>query len=720
MDFRSLQSLALRVGEALAPDEVFARIVQGLAAQDGVALARVWLVRPGDICGACHQRESCPDQARCLHLVASAGASLDRTEDWSSLDGHFRRIPFGIGKVGGVAKHGPALYGPNLQDDPRVVRPEWARREGILSFAGQPLVRQGETLGVLGVFSRVPLSTEESDWLRIFADHAAIAIVNAEAFRDLQQVKQQLAQEVAELRRAEQELWLGEQRYRHIFQAAGVSIWEEDYSEVEAAIHGLRASGVTRFREYFASHPEFVRRTVSMVKLLDVNDAAVRLMGAGDRDELLVSLERVFLPETLPAFTEVIIALAEQRPGLQAESVLRTLKGDRIAVLFTVVFPTDRSPPGSALVSVMDITERNRLDEELRRSQDYLLTAQELIQVGSFASRIDSGESIWSVETKRIFGLDPSAPAPTYEESQKAWHPEDRARAAQIIENAGREKRGWELELRIVRPDGEIRFVHGKGEPVLDKAGEVVEWRGACLDVTERKRSERALRRAREQVLEARFAAQLAERTRLAREIHDTLLQGFTGVALRLVAVADRMTESPEMSAALRAVIGLAQSTLRDARSAVWDLRASSRSDGGLADLLRSAAEDELRGTTIQLTYGVEGSPRPLDEVAQATVVRIVQEAIRNVVKHAAASSASVRVAFGQRRLRVWVVDDGCGFAGPPQAFATGGHWGLLGMRERTAQLGGKLAVRSTPGGGTALQLTVSYAVKPGSSPVVR
>ena len=106
--------------------------------------------------------------------------------------------------------------------------------------------------------------------------------------------------------------------------------------------------------------------------------------------------------------------------------------------------------------------------------------------------------------------------------------------------------RPFEMDWRIMRPDGSIRFVHTKGQPVLDEAGHTVEIMGVVMDVTDRKRAERVLRRARERTPEARFAAMLGERTGLAREIHDTLLQGFTGVGLKLVAVANRMTGEPE------------------------------------------------------------------------------------------------------------------------------------------------------------------------------
>ena len=167
-------------------------------------------------------------------------------------------------------------------------------------------------------------------------------------------------------KRSEAMLRESEERYRNIFETAGVSIWEEDFSHVKAAIDDLIAHGVQDFRHYFAAHPEFVQQAIAMVKIVDVNDRTVKLFGAQSKQELLVSLHKIFLPETQEVFAEELIALAEGRISFETETVVQTLRGERLVVLFTITFPPPPCKFDRVLVSLTDITERKRAEEALR------------------------------------------------------------------------------------------------------------------------------------------------------------------------------------------------------------------------------------------------------------------------------------------------------------------------------------------------------------------
>ena len=344
---------------------------------------------------------------------------------------------------------------------------------------------------------------------------------------------------------------------------------------------------------------------------------------------------------------------------------------------------------------------------DLRRSQEYLLAAQRLSHTGSWAWNLATGQIVWSEEGARILGLDPDGQPFSAKYLDQIWHPNDREFAAQTITAAFREQRSYELRVRIVRPDGAIRYVHCLGRPVFNEAGELVEYIGILMDVTARKRVARKLRRGREQAAQARFAAMLDERTRIARELHDTLLQGFTGVGLNLVAVTNRMEGPPEIVAALRDVVALAQRTLENARRAIWDLRPAPSASGDFVATLQAAAEEGVRGTDVGLEFTVEGSVRSTDPDVETAVFRVTQEAIANVVKHAAARTVRVALAYEPTRIRLVVTDDGRGFVVDPDFRAYAGHLGLLGMHERASRAHATLTVRSSPGHGTEIVLVV-------------
>jgi PAS domain S-box-containing protein len=169
-------------------------------------------------------------------------------------------------------------------------------------------------------------------------------------------------QDITERKRAEAEVRESERRYRYIFQSAGVSIWEADFSRIKAAIDDLKSGGVRDFRQHCAARPEFVDQAVAMMRIADINDQTVELFAAASKEEFLASPQRVLLRETLETFAGVLIGIAEGRTSFQAETVLQTLKGDRLTVLFTITFPPAPARFDKVLLTLMDITERKRAE----------------------------------------------------------------------------------------------------------------------------------------------------------------------------------------------------------------------------------------------------------------------------------------------------------------------------------------------------------------------
>lgn len=202
LPFESVRGLLLDLARARSLSPLLDLVVQRLAEHPDVALARIWLVLEGDICSSCPMRDECPQHIPCLHLVVSAGQSTAQPDlDWSRIDGDFRRFPIGRRKVGSVAATSEAVCVEDASQDAKwIARPDWAKSEGILGFAGQPLIYRGEILGVLGVFTRSRFGSEPLSSLRMLADHAAAAIANARAFQENVRLRDQLALENEYLR----------------------------------------------------------------------------------------------------------------------------------------------------------------------------------------------------------------------------------------------------------------------------------------------------------------------------------------------------------------------------------------------------------------------------------------------------------------------------------------------------------------------------------------
>ena len=194
--------------------------------------------------------------------------------------------------------------------------------------------------------------------------------------------------DITERRRAEKELRESESRFRYIFDAAGVSIWEEDFSQVKAVIDELKATGVDDFRKYVATHPEFVSRAIPLVKVIDVNRATVNLFKAKSKADVLVSLDKIFLPETEEVFAGELVAIAEGQTSFESETTLQTLDGDRLTVLFGITLPPQPAKLDSVLVTIMDITERKRAEEELHKTQAELAHISRVTTMGELTSSI--------------------------------------------------------------------------------------------------------------------------------------------------------------------------------------------------------------------------------------------------------------------------------------------------------------------------------------------
>jgi signal transduction histidine kinase len=209
---------------------------------------------------------------------------------------------------------------------------------------------------------------------------------------------------------------------------------------------------------------------------------------------------------------------------------------------------------------------------------------------------------------------------------------------------------------------------------------------------------------------EATLEARVAERTRIARDLHDTLLQRFHGLLLQLQAAFNLLPDRPRDSKqVLAGAIDRVAEAITEGRDTVQGLRASTVETNNVAESLRALARDLANetGHPASVHVQVQGTLRALHPLVRDETFRIAGEALRNAFHHAEAKQIGVEIHYDPRRLRVTVRDDGKGI--DPDVLSKGerqGHFGLSGMRERAELVGGKVTVRSGPGTGTEVEFS--------------
>jgi signal transduction histidine kinase len=211
--------------------------------------------------------------------------------------------------------------------------------------------------------------------------------------------------------------------------------------------------------------------------------------------------------------------------------------------------------------------------------------------------------------------------------------------------------------------------------------------------------------------LNVRFEERLAERTRIAQELHDTLLQGFLSASMQLHVAADRLPGDSPAKPSLVKVLDLMRNVIDDGRNAVRGLRSRAASSDDLQHAF-SGISDELNfGGDIEYRVVLEGRDRPLKPVIRDEIYRIGREAVTNAFRHSKANRVELALEYGPRALRVLVRDNGCGIDTGVLQSGSDGHWGLAGMRERADRIGARFRVWSSAGTGTEVELSVPARV---------
>ena len=356
------------------------------------------------------------------------------------------------------------------------------------------------------------------------------------------------------------------------------------------------------------------------------------------------------------------------------------------------------------LLLSQEIEERQRVENALRQSEEKRKLTMDFSYIGTWNWDIVENTVNWDDNHFRLLGLVPGEVESSYQAWRDRVHPEDIDRVEQTITAALASRTDYEAEYRVIYLNGSIRWLVSRGRGIYNQAGQHVRMLGVILDVSEQRNA--ALRERKR----AEHASILEERNRMAREIHDTLAQSFTGILLQVGAATQVLTddlEAPQDHLEMLEMIDeLARIGLAEARRSVTALRPHLLEAGNLPDALHHLVAQMRAATETALSYETKGTAYPLPAEIENNLLRIGQEALTNAIRYADASEIRVELVYDNAQCLLRVKDNGQGFGvgGIPPVSG----FGLLGMSERADNIGAQLSIGSQPGQGTEIVVIVN------------
>ena len=378
----------------------------------------------------------------------------------------------------------------------------------------------------------------------------------------------------------------------------------------------------------------------------------------------------------------------------------------RLWSLTFVPLPDDQGAVANGMVMCRDVTEQRRAERLLQASQRQLADAQRIAQVGSWTWSLETDEVAFSDELCRIFGL-PLGHRLTMEDALDGLvHPADVQRVTDQLGRMRTDPSPFAFEHRIIHTDGSVKTVLGRGEGVVDEHGRVVRFIGTDQDITDRRRADAERRRLLGRVYEV----QEGQDRRLAADLHDGHVQSLAAIGFKLEQARLRLgaSGSPEVDELLWQVTKDLSAEVTSLRRTIGRLRPLVLVEDGLEAALREEAKSACNRAAMvacEVTSELDGR---LDPVVETALFRVAQQALANVVDHAAATHAMVAIGCSATGVTLRVSDDGRGFdPDHVQVLGDVANFGLIAMRERVEALGGCFWLTTAPGAGTVVEAKV-------------
>jgi PAS domain S-box-containing protein len=388
--------------------------------------------------------------------------------------------------------------------------------------------------------------------------------------------------------------------------------------------------------------------------------------------------------KNLPAGTQVLF----EQPTLWEEH--------RELVLFTLgAFGAIVTILGNLL---LQMHRRRRAEASLKESEERMTFAVASTNTGLWQYDVPSKE-LWATEQcHALFGLEPGSPL-RVETLLRRVHPDDRAIALGAIRAASaRAELAERCEFRVVHPNGESLWILASGKTHFDDDGKPVKVSGVFRDVTARKIAERET----EQLARRLSTIQDEERRQIAEELHDSTTQHLVAVGLNMMSLRNRVGGDGENRKLLEEIEGSLDEATKELRTFTYLLHPPQLEQDGLRSALRRYVDGFARRTRLETRLRIDAKAEELPFSVQRALLRVVQEALANVHRHASASKVSITVKCAADRVHLVVADDGKGANGmakrePCETFRAG--VGIPGMTARLRRAGGDLEIESGPRG---------------------
>ncbi|MBG0790386.1 MAG: PAS domain S-box protein [Desulfovibrionaceae bacterium] len=552
-----------------------------------------------------------------------------------------------------------------------------------------------------------------------------------------------MATNVTERKAAEEAARENAQRFRVLFEDSPISLWEEDLTDLKAYFDALKDRGIEDFREFFRQNPEALARCASLVKVVNINKATLTLLGARTKEELLGNLEKVLTESSMAAFTEEMILLATGGREYCGEITHRTLDGEIIWVMVHFFVPPEYADTLSrVIVSLLDVTPRKRAEEALMDSEERYRVLAENSQDGVIVFQ-DGDVRYINERTAAIFERDLSVLDQNTLIS--SIHPEDRDHILALADQMKSDgKEASFTSVRIITGTGRTRWLTSTAKPIMWDGREAQ--LGILTDVTRHKILERELLRAhvemenrikkrtaelseanvrlkaeaeergkaQERILsltQQLIRIQEDERQRISRDLHDNVAQDLSSIMLKMETLFDDQScVNDELMDRGRNVAEILHKAIASVRDIAYGLRPPALEQFGLVGALETLCQDVASKHSYVVDFFATGlEDIQMDYDAEINIYRMIQEAVRNISRHAGASKATIRMVKSHPDILIRIEDNGRGFNLDQrlEKAAAEKRMGVRSMEERTRLFGGVMEIQSLPGTGTRVLIKI-------------